>query len=128
MRVFRKNFTFDNTAGNGAQGTVAVATTTGAIFVQEVGAYCTVALTGASATIELGVTGDTAALLPQTTATNIDPSMVWTTNTPDESTATAVNLAITGNLIFTVGTAGITAGTIKLCIYYKPLTEDGFLQ
>lgn len=127
-KVFRKTFTFSNAAGSGAVGTIAVATMTGAIFVQECAAVCTTDLTGASATIELGVASDTACLIAQTTATNIDANMCWAGSTPDEGMSTVVNQAVKGDLIFTVGTAAITAGVITLTIYYKPLTFDGFLS
>lgn len=127
LRVFRKTITFTGAAGAGAVGTVAVATMTGTIFVSELAAHCTVDLAGATATVELGVASDTAELIAQTIATTIDAGLNWTGATPDEGVATVVDKTVTGNLIITVGTANVTAGSIEICIYYKPMTVDGYL-
>ncbi len=127
-KIFRKVITFTGAAGLGAVGTVAVATMTGAIMVNAVGAFCSVDLAGATATLELGVSGDTAELIAQTTATDIDANEVWESATPDEGVNAVVNKAIAGNLILTVGTAAITAGSIEIYIEYTPLTSTGFLS
>ena len=126
-RVFRKTITFTAGAGTGNIGTVAVATTTGSIFIQEAGAVCTTSLTAdGAATIEMGVANDTAGILAQATATALDAGMAWAA-TPDELIPTAANITATGDIIITVATANLTAGVILVCIYYKPLTVDGYL-
>lgn len=127
-KIFRKVITFTGAAGLGAVGTIPVATMAGAIVAQFVGAFCSVDLAGATATLELGVTGDTAELIAQTTATTVDANMVWESSTPDEGVTAVVNKAISGNVILTVGTAAITAGSIEICIIYYPLTSTGFLS
>ena len=126
-RVFQTTITFTGAAGAGAQGTVAVATMTGAVMIHSVGAYCTTNLAGATATIEMGVASDTAELIAQTTATNIDAGMVWESATPDEGVTLVTSKAIAGNIILTVATADITAGVLKIAIEYTPLTTDGYL-
>jgi hypothetical protein len=126
-KVFRKTLTFAAGAGTGNIGTVAVATMTGSIFIQEIGAICTTSLTAdGAATIEMGVANDTACLLAQATATTLDAGMAWAA-TPDEGIPTAVNLTVTGNIIITVATANLTAGVITVVCYYKPMTYDGFI-
>lgn len=126
-RVFQTTVTLTGAAGAGAQGTVAVATTTGAVMVHSVGAYCSTSLAGATATIELGVANDTAELIAQTTATDIDAGEVWESATPDEGVTLVTSKAIAGNIILTVATADITAGVLKIAIEYTPLTTDGYL-
>lgn len=125
-KIFRKVITFTGASGNGAVGTIAVATMTGAIVLNAAAAYCSVDLVG-SATIEVGVANDTASILPQATATALDAGMCWAA-TPDEGVALAVNQAVAGNVILTVGSAAVTAGSIEIFIEYTPLTSNGFLQ
>lgn len=127
-RVFQTTITFTGAAGAGAQGTVAVATMTGAVMIHSVGAYCTTNLAGATATVEMGVASDTAELIAQTTATNIDAGMVWESATPDEGVTLVTSKAIAGNIIITVATADVTAGVLKIAIEYTPLTTDGYLS
>ncbi len=127
LKVFRKTITFAAGAGTGNIGTVAVATTTGAVFIKEAGAYCSTSLTAdGAATIEMGTTGDTACVLAQATATALDAGMCWAA-TPDEGVATAINVTMAGNIFITVATANLTAGVVTVCIYYEPLTFDGYL-
>lgn len=126
-KIFRKVVTFTGAAGNGAIGTVAIATMAGAIILNSAAAYCSVDLVGA-ATIEVGVANDTASILPQiAAATSLDSGMCWAA-TPDEGVALAVNQAVAGNLILTVGSAAVTAGSIEIFIEYTPLTSTGFLS
>ena len=126
-KLFQTTITFTGAAGAGAVGTVAVATMTGAIMVHSVGAYCSTSLAGATATVEMGVSGDTAELIAQTTATDIDAGEVWESATPDEGVALVTSKAIAGNIIITVATADVTAGVLKIAIEYTPLTTDGYL-
>ena len=126
-KVFRKTITFAAGAGTGNIGTVAVATMTGSIIIDQAAAVCTTSLTAdGAATIEMGVANDTACILAQATATALDAGMCWAA-TPDEGIAVASGVAVTGNIIITVATANLTAGVITVCIYYKPLTVDGYL-
>lgn len=90
-------------------------------------AKCTVDLTGATATLEVGTTLSTAGLIAQTTATGIDANEIWHDTSPDSSielTSVLAEKIVSQNVIQTVGTANITAGSITYtCIWY-PLSED----
>src|SRR6185503_2366516 len=85
---------------------------------------CTVDLTGATATFEVGVTGNTAVLIPQTTATTLDVNeridrsgVLATTVAPNVTPFFPVRA---GDVIkLTVGTATITAGTVDWQLFYK---------
>lgn len=101
---------------------------TGDVLVRVFG-ICTVSLAGASATIEVGVAGDTDYLIAQTTATTIDANMAWKDASPTLgglSSLPAQQALVNGqDIIETLGTANITAGSLYyICIFY-PLSPDG---
>lgn len=102
-------------------------TVTGTVMAVVFG-HCTTNLDGASATLEVGVTNNTAAIIAQTTATDIDAGEVWRDTGPAVGVETLNDpLVIVGgaDIIETVGTANITAGVITYyCIWY-PLSADG---
>lgn len=123
-----KSVTFTGAAGLGAQGTVSLFTVTGDIMCKLI-AKCSVDLAGATATIEAGVTGNTAFLHGQETATNIDNGDVVTS---DAGTKVGGGLAlneyfVSGGLdIFaTVATADITAGALSYLLLWRPVSDDG---
>ena len=125
---FVKTITFDGGAGSGAVGTVAVGTVTGRILLQHLAAFCSTDLAGASATIELGVAGNTAELIAQATATNLDANEFWSAATPETGAAPAlVDKLVALNIILTVGTANVTAGVIEISGFWLPLSVDGNL-
>ena len=88
-------------------------------------AVCSVDLVGASATVEVGISGNTAALIAQTTATDIDANEVWIDNAPATVEALPDPRILTNgtDIIQTVGTANVTAGVITYYCLYRPLTN-----
>lgn len=90
--------------------------------------HCTTLLASTSGTLEVGVAGNTAALIAQTTATDIDAGEVWRDAAPAVG-AEALNdpLVIVGgaDIIETVATANITAGVITYYCLWMPLSADG---
>jgi hypothetical protein len=123
-RRFKKRITFANAAGQGAVGTVAVGTVTGQVLIHQAAAICLTDLEGATATIELGVDGDTAGIFPQITGTTLDVGEFWEA-TPSKIAAAIEAKVVNGNLIITVGTAALTAGQIEIVLYWLPLSDDG---
>jgi hypothetical protein len=123
------NYNFTDDAG--AQGTFTVFTVTGDVYVQVFG-LCQVALTsGGAATIELGISGNTAALIAQTTATDLDQYETWQDAGP-EANPGAVPLDARGfviangaNVILTVATADPTAGDIDFICRWWPISTNG---
>lgn len=127
LRCFRKTITFDGVT-NGAVGTITVATVTGAVLIERGGVLCTTLLTG-SGTIEMGVASNTAGFIAQTTGTDLDASEFWQDASPELGVSPAiVDKCLTGNLILTVGSATITAGVIEICLYYRSLTSNGYMN
>ena len=85
-------------------------------------------LAGATATVEVGVTGNTAAIIAQTTATDIDNGDVWRDATPAvgaEALNDPIFIADGKDVILTVATANVTAGVVRFyCVWY-PISADG---
>jgi hypothetical protein len=105
-------------------------TVTGDVLVRMFG-VCTVNLAGAGATVEVGVTGNTAALIAQTTGTDIDANDIFNDASPAVGTDTLANITgphviVNGlDIIETVATANVTSGNIYYVCLWQPLSEDG---
>ena len=95
-------------------------------------AVCTTTLVGASSTLEVGVTGDTAVLIAQTTGTDIDVNEIWHDASPDagvEASSVVVENLIANGLDVKglVGTANITAGVILFICEWRPVSKNGMV-
>lgn len=131
-RELSKTITFDGTAGLGAQGAVPIFTVTGEVVIEELVPFCSTNLTGATATIALGVTGSTALFIAATTAEDIDANEFWVSTTPNANgvaiPAALKQTVITDNIIGTVATADVTAGVISFYIKWRPLSSNGLVS
>lgn len=123
---------------DGALDGTAIYTVTGLCFVKLI-AVCTTSLTGDTATVEVGITGDTAIFMPTETATQIDAGQIWLNDAANaaygiigEENAAADNLpiyALNGNdIICTVKTANITAGVLDFYCIWKPISTDAVIE
>ena len=110
-------------------------TVTGLVFAQLI-AECTTSLTGASATLEVGITGDTAIFMPTETSTQIDTGQIWFNDAANAAygiiggeTAAAGNLpeyALNGNdIILTAKTADTETGVLDFFCIWRPISDDG---
>lgn len=99
-------------------------TVTGKVLARVFG-ICGVALVGTGATMEVGVTSDTAAIIPQLAdAEDIDAGEIWQDATPTHlSEVVPSQLIVQGNVILTLGTANITSGTLTMYCIWEPLTS-----
>lgn len=136
-----KTIAFDGTAGLGLETSdVTVFTLTGRVLIHAITAFCSETLEGATATIELGVTGDTDAFITQTTATSVAADEWWAvaaaatasgTTLADSQTGGATTSqrakAISASIILTIGTADVTNGTLVFDVLYTPLTDGARL-
>lgn len=128
-----KSVTFDGATTNdigdydGTGNPATLFTVTGPVLIEVVG-YPSVDLTGATATLEVGITGATAQFIAQTTGTDIDAGEIWHDASPDAkveaSTVMVQQLLNDTDIIQTVGTANITAGAITYVAYWYPLSPD----
>jgi len=132
-RTTRGNWNFtDDAGGTAATSPFTVFTVTGDVLMQVFG-LCQADLTtgGGAATIELGISGNTAALIAQTTATDLDQYETWQDATP-EANPGAVSLDARGfvsangaDVIMTIATANLTAGEIDFICRWWPISDDG---
>lgn len=86
------------------------------------------------ATIELGVSGATAAILPQVAdASGMDVGEIWhqtdgTVDSKVEAITVSPEQIITDDMILTIGTANITAGVLRfICLWY-PLSKGAKVE
>ena len=131
MKLSSKTITFDGTAGNGAAGTVSWFTVTGDVLIGTISGFCSVDLTGATSTITLGVTNATALFIAATTCTTLDAGTFWVSTTATANgialPAATKDVIITQNIVTTIATADTTAGTLRVDIYWLPLSSDGLV-
>lgn len=109
----------------GATGATTLFTVTGVVAVR-VFAVCSSDLTsGGSATIEVGIAGNTAALIAQTTATGIDTGEFWIDTGPATIELLPNPSLCKSNIIQTIGTTTITGGTLSYYCIWVPISSDG---
>ena len=112
----------------GAVDTFSLFTVTGDVLLT-IFAVCNTDLTsGGAATIEVGVAGNTAGLIAQTTATDIDDGDVWVDATPGVGVQALPGTFIVNDgadVIYTVGTTTITGGVLEFYCLWRPLSSDG---
>jgi hypothetical protein len=112
-------------ATTGAVGATTLFTVTGTVGVRIFGVVSGTDLTG-SGTLEVGVTGATAGLIAQTTGTNLDVGEIWVDNGPAVVEGLPALSIISGkDIIQTIGTNTITAGTIIYYCLWFPISADG---
>jgi len=109
----------------GATGATTLFTVTGVVAVRIFGVCSGDLTSGGAATLEVGISGNTAVLLAQTTATGIDSGEFWI----DTAAATIELLPnpslCQANIIQTIGTTTVTGGTLKYYCIWVPISEDG---
>lgn len=122
-----------DTRGNdgGTKDPLTLFTVTGDVLVRIFG-VCTTALTGATATVSVGVAGNVGGLLPVTTGTDLAANEIWNDVTPTEvgvgvlSNVLGPYLVINGlDIAEYVATANVTAGQIYYICLWRPISADG---
>lgn len=119
--------TNENGDYNGTGNPSTLLTVTGTVELAIV-AVCTVDFAGTSAKLELGTDTNSAGIIAQTTATDIVEHEIWHDNSPDasvEASSVITRKIVTEDVIFTVSSADISAGTLKLFIFWNPISSDG---
>lgn len=130
-----KTVTFTGASGLGLNGsnTVWFTVSGGLVLIEYIGGRATTSLTGATATLTLGVVGSTSLFIGATTATTLTTSAeIWVS-----TTATAAGIAvpaankgilIDANVVSLIGTANITAGVLELNCIWRPFTPGATLS
>lgn len=110
----------------GATGATTLFTVTGAVAVRLFGVVSGTDVTG-TGTIEAGISGNTAALLAQTTGTTLDVGEVWIDTAPATIEALPA-LQIIGagqDIIQTIAGSTLDAGTLTYYCLWFPISSDG---
>jgi len=120
----------------GTAGTYGMFTIAGNIEATIVGIIGTT-LTGDSATISVGVTGDADALLGISTGTNLDNNEVWIATSGLASAApwtdgvhrpVVICGAASPSIFHTVATADVTTGSCDFYLYWRPLSANAYAK
>jgi outer membrane cobalamin receptor len=129
-RLARGNYNF--TDDTGAQAAYTIFTVTGNVYLYGIFGVCKTLLdSGGAATIELGIEGNTAALIAQTVATELDADEIWQDAAPTANPAAVILLAHSftvangADIILTIDTADLTAGEIDIYTWWLPLSTNG---
>lgn len=124
--IVSKTIAYDGTTGAGESddSPITLFTVTGDVLVN-VFAVCSENLAGAG-NIEVGIAGNTAALIAQTAAADIDSGEVWVDNAPATIEALPTSYVLTGgtDIIETIS-ADITDGTLTYYCIWRPLNSTG---
>ena len=122
------NFTDDT----GAAAAYTIFTVTGDVMVHVFGLCQVLMDSGGAATIEVGIAGNTAAIIAQTTATDLDAYETWQDAVPEANPGNVVTalgayfvIANGADIILTVGAADLTAGDCDFHAFWMPLSVDG---
>lgn len=112
-------------ATTGATGATTLFTVTGTVLVQ-VFAVCSTDLTsGGAATLEVGISGNTAALLAQTTATGIDAGEIWIDTGPATVELLPAQSIVAASIIQTIGTTTVSGGVLTYYCIWSPVSANG---
>lgn len=126
----QKTVTFTGAADLGAVGSVPYYTVTGDIYFKLTGKV-SVDLVGDTATLEVGVSGNTATIHGQETATTLDVGDVISSDAGQKvGVALGANVYFLGggaDIIGTVGTADVTAGAIVYSLLWRPASDDAMV-
>lgn len=106
----------------GAVGATTLFTVTGVVAVRVFAIASGTDLTG-SGTLEGGIAGNTAAILPQVAATALDVGEVWFSDTPATVGTLPALQVVSANIIQTIGSATVTAGTLTYYCNWFPLSS-----
>lgn len=108
----------------GAVGPTTLFTVTGVVAMRVFAVASGVDLTG-SGTLEVGITGNTAAIIAQTAATAIDIGEIWYGTTPPTVGVMPGQLILSAtDVIQTIATNTVTAGTLTYYCLWFPLTSS----
>ena len=134
ISLVTKAVTFDGNANLGQSGTNTTwFTISGEVMVVAISGFCTTSLTeaGATASITLGITGDTNLFIAATTAVDIDGSEFWISNAPAANgialPAACKDILITDDILSAVASQNVNGGVLRIDCWWMPLSSGGSL-
>lgn len=122
-----KSITFVG-ATTGAVGATTLFSVTGVVALKIFGVISGADVTG-SGTIEVGVSGNTASLIAQTTGTDLDNGDIWIDATaPATVEALPTTFIVKDDVVQTIATNTLTAGTVTYYCIWSPISQDGLVE
>jgi hypothetical protein len=128
----RKTITFTGAANLGAVGAAPLFTVTGEVMVAFIVPFCTTDLVenGATTTMALGVTGNTALFIAASEPEDIDANEFWQALAPADVGGVALlaalqDILVSANILLTIANDTVTGGVLELTCYWWPLSDDG---
>ena len=108
----------------GATGAHTLFTVTGTVLLNVFGVCDTLLTAGGATTMEVGVAGETTALIAQTTGTDLDAGEVWVDAVPGFVQAVPAQQIVGDgkDVILTIGTSTLTAGVVDFYCTWRPLS------
>ena len=132
-QLLRGRLSFTGAAGFGAQGLHTIATVTGQVEIKFPMVYCSEALAGALATIDLGVTGLETQFFGANVATDVALGD-WIPAGGDQptiadygGTSGTERYALSANIILDVDSADITNGQLDFFVWFRLLSAGASL-
>lgn len=129
-----KIVTFTGAANLGQAGTNTTwFSVTGEVLVLAISGSCTANLTEAAptATITLGITGNTNLFIAATNAVDIDANEFWVSTTPTANgialPAACKDILVTDDILSAVAAQNINGGTLRIDVRWVPMSSNGFL-
>lgn len=127
-----KSITFTGAANLGAVGNVPLFTITGQVHIKKITGYVTTNLTGATATLALGVAGSTSLFIAATVATTMLTTAAWWVSTTATASGIALpaavqNIVVETNIVGTVAVAAVASGVLRIDVEYLPLSVGATL-
>lgn len=107
----------------GATGATTLFTVIGTVALR-IFAVCSADLTG-SGTIEVGIAGNTASLIAQTTGTTIDNGEIWLDTSPATVEALPGQFIVKSDVIQTIAGSTLDSGTLTYYCLFTPVSTDG---
>jgi hypothetical protein len=108
----------------GAVDATTLFTVTGTVIATVFAVCSSDLISGGSATIEVGIAGNTASLIAQTTATGIDSGEIWVDTSSATIEALPSDKIIAGtDIIQTIATATLTGGTLTYYCQWTPVSS-----
>ncbi len=124
-----KKLVFDN---DPADSVLKLFKVTGTAAVQLVAVCLTDLTENPTITVEVGISGNTAALIAQTNAHNIDQFDIWHDSSPDskieDASIATVKFLSNSDIELKIGTAALTAGELEFYCFWVPISPDGNVE
>lgn len=112
-------------ATTGAVGATTLFSVTGVVSVRIFGIISGTDVTG-SGSISVGISGNTAALIALTTGTDLDNGDIWVDATsPATVEALPSKFIVKSDIIQTIASNTLTAGTVTYYCIWTPISSDG---